>query len=132
MLYLDASALVKLVLPESESELLRLFLGKETSLSSSDLSKVELLRAVARVDEGVETRARALAVLDGVTLVRIDEAVIEDAAALEPPSLRSLDAIHLATALLLADGLEGFVTYDTRLAIAADKLGLPVMAPGSE
>ena len=132
MLYLDASALVKLVLPELESESLRLFLGKETSLSSSDLGKVELLRAVARVDAGVETRARALAVLDGVTLVRIDEAVIEDAAALEPPSLRSLDAIHLATALLLADDLAGFVTYDSRLAIAADKLGLPVLAPGSE
>jgi predicted nucleic acid-binding protein len=68
-------------------------------------------------------------VLESVTLVEVTTAVFEEAGRLDPPTLRSLDALHLAAALDLGDDLEGVVTYDERLAEAAMSNGVAVVAP---
>ena len=129
MIALDSSALVKLVLDEPESAALETWLSGRASLpvTASDLVRVEVIRAVARADPAGVPRARAL--LAGVDLVPITQDLLETAADLGPPSLRSLDAVHLATVLSLESALEAFVVYDDRLARAATEAGLPVVAP---
>ena len=126
--YVDTSALVKLVVAESETAALRAWLeepGRE--LVSCDLVRTELMRAVRRA---VPDRVlQACAVLDSVTLVQATPAVFEDAGRLDPPGLRSLDALHLAAALDLGDDLEGLITYDDRLAAAAIANGVAVLTP---
>jgi predicted nucleic acid-binding protein len=128
MIYLDTSAVLKLVLPEAETPALELWLTERIGLPrvSSRLLRIELLRIVRRY---APTRAeRAHVVLSGVALASIDDA----ASAAEPlgdPLLRSLDAIHLATALAMQSRLTALVTYDKRLASAASAAGLPVAAP---
>ena len=98
--YLHTSALVKLVLPEPESEALRRWIETtEDVLVTSDLARTELLRAVRRVRPEVAPMART--VLDSLTLLRLGTGVFEEAARLDLPSLRSLDALHLAAALTL-------------------------------
>ena len=81
---------------------------------SSDLLRTELLRTVRR--EASEQMVPARAFLEGMLLLRLSTRVCERAASLEPSDLRSLDALHLAAAMELGDELEGFVTYDARLA----------------
>ena len=129
MIALDSSALVKLVLDEPESAALERWLTSRAPLSvtASDLVRVELIRAVARAAPAGVPRARTL--LAGVDLVPITRDLLETAAELGPPSLRSLDALHLATALSLGSALDAFVVYDERLAEAATDAGLPVVAP---
>ncbi|TFV63371.1 PIN domain-containing protein [Geodermatophilus sp. DF01-2] len=129
MIALDSSALVKLVVEEPESAALEAWLSGRAPLSvtASDLVRVEVIRAVARVDSAGVPRARTL--LAGVDLVPVSRVLLESAADLGPPSLRSLDAVHLATALSLGPILEAFVVYDERLARAATEVGLPVVAP---
>lgn len=127
MHYLDTSAFMKIIFAEQESRGLRQALGSNDARVSSALLGVESGRAALR--SGSTAVARARSALDGVTLVPIDDAVLSVAADLEPPLLRSLGAIHLATALTLADELDGFYCYDTRLAEAAEALGLRVAAP---
>ena len=85
------------------------------------------MRAVRRVVPDRVLQARE--VLDAVTLVHVTPAVFEDAGRLDPSGLRSLDAIHLAAALDLGDDLEGWITYDDRLAGAAVSNGGAVVAP---
>ena len=126
MLYVDSSAVVKLIVAETESAALHEYVSGE-SLASSSILRTELARAVARRDPARSTAARLL--LASVTLLAADEAVLELAARLGPPSLRSLDAIHLASALELRDELTAFVAYDERLLDAASALGLPVASP---
>ncbi|WP_131105482.1 type II toxin-antitoxin system VapC family toxin [Ornithinimicrobium sufpigmenti] len=127
--YLDTSALVKLVAPEPESEALRRWLeARSEALVTSDLARTELFRAVRRVRPELAPLARQ--VLDTLTVLRLETGVFEEAARLGPPELRSLDAVHLAAALLLEDDLLGVVTYDERLADATRLLGFPVVAPG--
>ena len=127
--YLDTSALVKLVAPEPESDVLRQWLeARAEALVTSDLARTELFRAVRRVLPKSAPLARQ--VLDTLTVLRLETSVFEEAARLEPPGLRSLDALHLAAALLLEDDLLGVVTYDERLAEATRLLGYPVLAPG--
>jgi uncharacterized protein len=125
----DSSALVKLVVEEPESAALDAWLGDRPSPSptASDLVRVEVPRAVARTDAGSTAAARAL--LAGLDLVPVTVDLLEFAAGLTPRSLRSLDAVHLATALSLGRALEAFVVYDDRLARAAADAGLPVVAP---
>lgn len=94
---------------------------------SSDLLRTELLRTTRRGAPEQMTRARA--VLDSITLLNVSPATFERAADLEPPVLRSLDAIHLASALELGDELDGIVTYDGRLSEAAKMHGVVVVAP---
>jgi hypothetical protein len=127
--YVDTSALAKLVVAERETTALRAWLlepGRE--LVASDLVRTELMRAVRRVVPDRAVIARQ--VMESLTLVEITASVFEEAGRLDPPSLRSLDAIHLAVALDLGDDLEGLVTYDERMAEAAAANGLPVIAPG--
>lgn len=125
--YLDASALVKLVASESESHALAAFLGEMEHRASSRVSVVELSRAAAR--HGRRAVVGVEAVLEALEFIELDAGLAFAAAAVGPSSLRSLDAIHLASAQAVAGSLGAFVTYDARLAQAAASLGLPVVTP---
>lgn len=127
LLYLDASALVKLAVAEPESRALRELLRSWPERASSVISRVEVVRAAARVGGSSVRRARD--VLDRIALVELDEAVLERAASLEPTHLRTLDAIHLATALSLGEDLGAICAYDARLAEAAASAGIEVLSP---
>lgn len=125
--YVDTSALVKTVIAEPESSALRAWLQSKPALVSCDLIRVEAVRAVRVADpDAVPDVRRAIATL---TLLRIDEELCTSAANLDPPLLRSLDALHLAAALRLGSDLAGVVTYDQRMAGSAAALGLTVIAP---
>ena len=129
--YLDASALVKLAIREAETDALRDQLLGYATRATSRLAAVEVPRAlVRRGSESVALGGDAVAAaLEGIIVVELDEAIASVAASLEPASLRSLDAIHLATALAMGDELEALITYDDRLADAARAAGLAVIAP---
>jgi uncharacterized protein len=129
MLYLDSAAVVKLVHAEPESETLRAWLADraETGWISSVLVEVESFRALAR--HSPEAISRLPAVLDLIETVEIDQAIRTAAQNVAPAAVRSLDAIHLATALGLGEQLTSFVTYDKRLADAAEGAGLRVDMP---
>lgn len=126
--YADASALVKLVLREPESDALRHYLAALPEPATSRLALVEVHRAFRRLGEDPEVDSM-LAVWDRTIFIELDASIAESAAEIGPPTLRSLDAVHLASALALADELEAFVTYDARLADAARSAGLTVVAP---
>lgn len=125
--YLDSSAVVKLVVYESESAAMLGWLKAHPRRVSSALVRTEILRAVRRLEPG--RLDRAMEVLRGMTLQIIDDELLMGAGRLDPVALRSLDAIHLATALRLADELEAIVTYDRRMIEGAKSLGLPVASP---
>lgn len=126
--YIDTSALVKLMVAEPESEALLDWLRDETRRPvSSDLARTELQRAVRRAAPHLAVRART--VLDSLTILAVSTETFEQAGRLEPGSLRTLDAIHLAAALVLGDELEGVVTYDDQLAAAAESNGVVAVAP---
>jgi len=125
--YLDSSALVKLVVREPESKALAAYLRRRPARASCALARVEVIRAVRGHGSTAVGRARQL--LERVALLRLDEVLLEAAADLEGAAPRSLDAIHLATALTLGEALSEVVTYDQRMAAAAHQLGLPVSAP---
>lgn len=129
LLYLDSSALVKLVAEEHESAALLAFLSEQAGRISSVLTRVEVLRAVGRSTLGAAGRRRAEDVLARVALVRLDDGILDAAGDLRPAGLRTLDALHLATALSIGPDLAGFVTYDRRLADAATVAGLDVATP---
>lgn len=125
--YLDSSAIVKLAVLEPESEALRRHLRRRRPLVSSALARTEVLRALLPAgDEAVAAGRRVLASLD---IVRLNDRVLDRAATLLPTTLRSLDAIHLATAARLGSDLSEIVTYDDRMAEAARALGHRVSAP---
>ena len=127
VVYLDASAIVKLVVEEPESAALRRHLRRRRPLVSSALSRVEVGRAV--LPQGAAAGHRARDVLARIDLVRVNDRVLDVAAALGPTELRSLDAVHLATASLLGATLAAVVTYDDRLGAAAGAMGWRVAAP---
>jgi len=127
VVYLDSSALVKLVIEEPESQALRAWLTPTMLVASSALARTEVVRAVRPAGEEAVSQARDL--VRGLQLVALDEAVLDSAARIGADELRSLDAIHLATALALGDDLNEMVTYDRRMIAAARSLGLPVMSP---
>jgi predicted nucleic acid-binding protein len=118
---------VKLPLREPEHEALRAELARWEGFVSSALIAVEAVRACARY--GDEYAAAALGGLDSLALLPIDEAVLARARTLEPSDLRSLDAIHLATALSIEDDLGTLISYDDRLGEAARAHGLTVVSP---
>jgi uncharacterized protein len=130
VIYLDTSAFVKLIWSERETPALQAFLAerRELLLVSSSLLLVEARRAVLREDAAQLPRADLL--LTRIGQVGVTRAVLEAASRLPDPSVRSLDAIHVATALQLRPDLDALVTYDRRLAAAAERQGLPVTAPG--
>jgi predicted nucleic acid-binding protein len=127
--YLDTSALVKLVVAEPETRALRAWLREETdrTLVACDVARTELVRAVRRTAPDRVVQARA--VLDSVTLTSVTTALFEEAGRLDPTGMRSLDALHLAAALDLGDDLVSLVTYDDRLARAAQANGITVTTP---
>ena len=126
--YVDSSALVKTVVEEPESRALLRWLAEKDRLVACELVRVETVRAVRLADPGAVARAREVAA--ALTLIRLDDSLYDLAAELEPASLRSLDAVHLAAALTLGSDLAGVVTYDMRMAEAASTLQLRVEAPG--
>jgi uncharacterized protein len=128
VLYLDSSALVKLVLEEMESEALRLYLTNWRQRISSIVADIEV-RGAARRSRGEDGLRRASDVLGGVYLLELDAPIVELAAKLPPSSLRTLDAIHLASALSLGAHAGPFVTYDVRLKKTAATAGLEVGTP---
>lgn len=134
MIYLDTSALTKLVVDEAETPDLRAWLGAqgdrgETAVTSA-LGRVELMRAVARVAKR-GLRERALFVLDGLDVLPITPRVIALAESIGPATLRSLDAIHLAAASQIKQELTVLVTYDHRLLEGCHDVDLPTASPGA-
>lgn len=129
LLYLDSSAIVKLVLPEVESDALRRLLEEWSQRITCELAAVEVQRAARRASEDPRVHRRATEVLAGLNLLRIDERVLQIAAATEPTTLRSLDALHLGSALSLDTEIGAMVVYDADLAAAASRAGLEVLAP---
>jgi uncharacterized protein len=126
--YVDTSALVKLVVEEAESRALLAWLKEsDGDFVTSDLARTELLRATRRA--APERLVRAREVLESLTIVAVPTAIFEQAARVDPPTLRILDAVHLAVALDLGDDLETVVTYDDRLADAAEQNGVAVTVP---
>ncbi len=129
LVYLDSSAIVKLIVLAPETPALLAFLARHPERTSSALARVEVSRALRRAHASSVERHRADDVLERIALIRIDDAILERAAELEPADLRSLDAIHIATALSIQDELGGVVSYDHRFTTAATKLKLAVVAP---
>lgn len=128
MVYLDASAIVKLVVPEPESVALRSELARDAEWVSSALARVELLRALRRSGATTDSFRFAEELLDRMALLAVDQPILNAAASAEPVGLRSLDALHLATVLSLV-GVDAFVGYDERLNAAVAAAGLPVLSP---
>lgn len=125
--YLDSSALVKLAVREPETGALLSYLRRRRPLISSALARTEVLRALLPSGDAALRRGRD--VLGRVDLVRVSDRILGAAGVLRPADLRSLDAIHLATARALGDDLHQIVTYDERMASSAGALGLRVVAP---
>lgn len=133
MLYLDSSALVKLVLAETETDALRDELARlDVPVVSSQLAIVEVTRAVRRTapDDAALLNATAALLGEGVGLIPMQRHVLDAAGLLDPVTVRSLDAIHIATATSLQPDLIAFVAYDIRATEAAAAAGLTTAAPG--
>jgi predicted nucleic acid-binding protein len=130
--YVESSALLKLLLPEPEGDELWVVLQGWPDWVTSELTAVECRRALTRERANASVKARADELLAKCVLVRIDTAVLRLAGQVGPRDLRSLDAIHLATALSMGDYPGAFVTYDDRLAVAARALKLNVLQPGRQ
>lgn len=127
--YLDSSAIVKLVVREPQSRALRSFLGDHAARRvSCGLARTEVMRAVRHL--GAPALRRARQVLRALDLIRLDDTLLDAAADLDPRIMRSLDAIHLAAAQLLATELIVLITYDRRMREAAELIGVPVESPG--
>lgn len=127
VVYLDSSALAKLVVHEADSSALRRYLRRRKRRVSCALARVELIRAVR--PHGAAAVAAARRVLGSVDLVRLDDVLLDEASELGGGTLRTLDAIHLAAARSLRGDLAAVVTYDARMTSAATDLHLTVAAP---
>lgn len=130
MIYLDSSALLKLLHEEPESAALAdsLSAHMDSPMVSSELAKVEVVRACRRVNPGALPAARRL--LAQLDLIPLTSDLVDDAADIGEITLRSLDAIHLASALSIRSDLAGFVAYDLCLGDAAVAAGLELRRPG--
>jgi uncharacterized protein len=125
--YLDSSAIVKLAVAEPESAALRRHLRRRRPLVSSALARAEVVRAL--LPAGSSAVAAGRSVLAHIELARINDRVLAAAATLEPGELRTLDAIHPATAKRFESELRELVTYDDGMIAAAARLGIPTAAP---
>lgn len=128
-IYADTSALMKLVVQEQETIALEGWLAATNPLVvTSELTSVELVRAAQRVS--VARTYRATSILNEVVRVPLRRDIVDQASRLYPTTVRSLDAIHLATALVLSGDISTVLTYDKQMANAAEINGLTVVAPG--
>ena len=125
--YLDSSALVKLAVREPESDALRRHLRSRRPWVTSALARTELLRALLPGGEAAVAAGRAI--LARCDLLRVNDRVLALAGTMQPPELRSLDAIHLATVQRVRDDISELVIYDGRMAEAARQLGYRVASP---
>jgi uncharacterized protein len=125
--YVDSSAIVKLAVAEPESSTLRRFLSRRQPLVSSALARTEVARALMPSGPAAVTRGEQ--VLRRIQLVRVNDRVLNDAGRMTPAELRSLDAIHLASARQLGSSVRQIVTYDERMADAAQAGGWLVSSP---
>lgn len=130
-LYLDTSAAIKLIFAEKESQALRKAINGD--LITSTLTQLELLRTIDRLSskDNLEIATQtAHAKLKGFALINLDSSVITFASSFQGlPYLKSLDAIHLASAMLVKSEITTFITYDKQLARAATTMGFDVAAP---
>lgn len=124
--YADASALLKLVVADAESLALHRWYVEAERVVTSRIGIVETYRASSRHLHDSDHRDHLIGELD---VIELDSSIAREAGRIEPPGIRTLDAIHLASALRLLPDLDAFVTYDDRLADAARALGLPVVRP---
>lgn len=125
--YVDSSAIVKLAVAEAESKALRRFLSRRQPLVSSALARTEVARAL--MPSGMEAVSRGEEVLRRIQLLRVNDRVLRAAGRMHPLDLRSLDAIHLASARELGSSIKQIVTYDERMTAAATAAGWSVAAP---
>jgi uncharacterized protein len=127
--YADTSAVVKLLVEETDSKAFAAFYDAhyDAEWVSSALLRIELTRAVARAMPALLPDAQDL--LLAFSCIAIDEDIVEGAMNEPDRALRSLDAIHLATARILAPELDALVTYDDRLLRAATDAGLVTISP---
>jgi predicted nucleic acid-binding protein len=128
MIYLDTSAAVKLVAAEESAALIDWLNAQvDENLATSAIGHVELMRAAARVGPNAVALARNVAsMIDALVLT---DTIASAAATIPPPELRTLDAIHLATAHIHRKTLTAFCAYDRRLLDAAESQGLPIVCP---
>lgn len=129
MIYLDSSALLKLLFEESESAALAQWISERSStpMVSSELARVEVVRAARRLDAKVVPAARAL--MSQLDLIPLNTGLLDEAADVGELLLRTLDAIHLASALSVRDDLTAFVAYGNRLIAAAETAGIESIRP---
>lgn len=134
MIYLDSCAMVKLVVDEAESEALDSHLaqqnGQGVAVLSSELALVEVRRALIRIGASQHVHTEADSLLNDYAKLPITP-ILKKASRLPHRHLRSLDALHLATAQSLGKALTQFVTYDRKLRSVAEDAGLPVLTPGA-
>jgi uncharacterized protein len=138
VIYLDSSALYKLIRAEAESAALAAFIADQASMRwfTSELARAEVARTVRRLNQNLDDPGLLRSELDQaerlwayIDLVPVNTSVLTASGAVEFPLLRTLDAIHLATASGVRTSVSAFVTYDKRLAAAAQDAGLPVTTP---
>lgn len=131
LLYADTSALVKLAVDEAETAAVRAELNRYDAVATSVVTEVELSRAVLRAREQGTTAlddVAVMAITASLVLIELTPAIRRAAAELHPATVRSLDAIHIATAAALGSDA-ALLTYDRRMQDAAASLGLQVLAP---
>jgi len=131
LLYLDASAIVRMALASPETPALSALIAAWPHRVSSQLSRLEVMRACRRYSTDPRTRERCERTLDPIALVPLDVRIVNAAAELEPPSLRYHEAIHLASAMSLGSLLGAAVIYDESLQTAFVDRGIGVLHPGA-
>ena len=124
----DSSAIVKLIVDEPKSQSFGTWLKDcKQDLFVSEIAHTEVARAVLRVDSRLTSQLKT--VFERFGTIRVSSQVLTVASVLNPSTLRTLDAIHLASCLILGDDLNGFVTYDDAQSEAAIQNGIKVVAP---
>jgi predicted nucleic acid-binding protein len=130
VVYIDSSAFVKLFLPEPDSAALARYLAPRARRVSATLLRTEVLRTAVRAGLAPRRMSLVRELLESVSYLALDRAMGDEAGIARPPELRSLDAVHLASARRLGAHLSALVTYDQRLADAARWHGITVVRPG--